>query len=42
MEIQDTGGALRSYEGVAIDVYFDSYEEAMEWGVQYLEIEIPE
>lgn len=42
VEIQDTGGALRSYEGVAIDVYFDSYEEAMEWGVQYLEIEIPE
>ena len=42
VEIQDTGGALRSYEGIAIDVYFDSYEEAMEWGVQYLEIEIPE
>lgn len=30
VEIQDTGGALRSYEGIAIDVYFDSYEEAME------------
>lgn len=42
VEIQDTGGALRSYDGIAIDVYFDSYEEAMKWGVQYLEIKIPE
>jgi len=23
-----------------IDVYFDSHEEALEWGIQYLEVEI--
>jgi len=38
----DTGGALRSYEGIAIDVFMDTYEEAIAWGVQYLEIEIME
>ena len=42
VEVQDTGGALRSYEGIAIDVYFDTYDEAMEWGVQYLEVEVLE
>lgn len=38
---EDTGGALRNYtEGVAIDVLVDSYEEAIEWGVQYLDVKI--
>jgi len=38
---EDTGGAIRNYtEGVAIDVLVDTYEEAMEWGVQYLDVEI--
>ena len=40
VEIQDTGGALRTYEGIAIDLYFETYDEAMRWGVQYLEVEI--
>lgn len=38
----DTGAALRNYDGYAIDVYFDTYEEAMAWGVKYLEVEIIE
>jgi 3D (Asp-Asp-Asp) domain-containing protein len=38
----DTGAALRNYEGYAIDVYFDKYEDAKAWGVQYLEVEIIE
>lgn len=38
----DTGGALRDYEGVAIDVYFTSHDEAVKWGVRYLEVEIIE
>lgn len=36
----DTGGALRSYEGYAMDVYFETYEEALAWGVRYLEVEV--
>lgn len=36
----DTGSALRGYDGVAIDIYVDTYKEAMDWGVQYLEIEV--
>ena len=40
VEIQDTGGALRNYEGIAVDLYFETYSEAMQWGVQYLEVEI--
>lgn len=42
VEIQDTGGALRESEAYAIDVYFPTYEEAIMWGVQYLEIEVIE
>lgn len=37
---EDTGGALRKYDGYAIDIYMDSYEEAMAWGVQYIEVQI--
>ncbi len=37
-EAQDTGGALRQYDGIALDVVMESYEEAIEWGVQYLEV----
>lgn len=36
----DTGGALRSYNGYAIDVFMDTYEEAMDFGIQYLEVRI--
>lgn len=42
VEVQDTGGALRESEAYAIDVYFPTYEEAIMWGVQYLEIEVIE
>lgn len=34
----DTGAALRLYPGVAIDVYMDTYDEAMQWGSQTLDI----
>ena len=42
VEIQDTGGALRKSKILAIDIYFPTYEEAIMWGVQYLEVEILE
>ena len=38
----DTGGALRQYDGIAIDVFMDTYEDAIQWGVQYIEVEIIE
>ena len=38
----DTGSALRSYDGVAIDVYTESFDDAMEFGVQYREVKIEE
>lgn len=38
----DTGGALRNYGGVAIDVYSKTYDNAMKFGVQYLEYKIVE
>lgn len=34
----DTGGALRSYGGYAVDLYFDSYEEAVAWGNRSIRI----
>lgn len=40
--VQDTGGALKNYEGYAIDVYFETYEEAIMWGVKYIEVEVLE
>lgn len=40
VEIQDTGGALRESNMIAIDVYFPTYKEAIMWGVQYLEVEV--
>jgi 3D (Asp-Asp-Asp) domain-containing protein len=38
----DTGGKIRQYEGIAIDVFMNTYKETVIWGVQYLEIEIIE
>lgn len=35
---EDTGGALRNYDGIAIDILVDTYEEAIQWGKQYLDI----
>lgn len=40
VEAQDTGGALRSYRGYHIDLYADTYEEAMRHGVQYKKVRI--
>jgi 3D (Asp-Asp-Asp) domain-containing protein len=42
VEIGDTGGAMRNYDGYQIDLFFDTYEEAIQWGVQYIEIVIIE
>lgn len=39
--VEDTGGALRNdKENLRIDVYMDTYEEAMAWGRQELIIQI--
>ena len=39
VEVQDTGGALRSDpENIRIDVWAPSYEQALEWGRQELEV----
>lgn len=40
VEAGDTGGALRLYDGYAIDVFFNTYKEAIEWGKQYLKVKI--
>ena len=42
VEIGDTGGAMRQYDGYQVDLFFDTYDEAIEWGVQYLEVEVLE
>lgn len=34
---EDTGGAIK---GNRIDIYFDSHEQALEWGRQQIEIEV--
>ena len=34
----DTGGSIREYDGYAIDVYMENYDDAINWGVQHLEI----
>jgi 3D (Asp-Asp-Asp) domain-containing protein len=36
----DTGGALRSYDGYAIDVYMDKHKDAINWGVKHLKVEV--
>jgi len=38
----DTGGALRSYKGYAIDIVKPTYNQAIDFGVQYLEVKIIE
>ncbi|SNS23073.1 3D (Asp-Asp-Asp) domain-containing protein [Anaerovirgula multivorans] len=37
---EDTGGALRQYDGYAIDVFMDTYSEAMSFGVKYIDVKI--
>ena len=38
----DTGGALRAYDGVAIDVFFETYEEAIQFGKRMVRVRIIE
>lgn len=41
VEIQDTGGNLRAdKENLRIDVYFDSHDEAIQWGRKNLDVRI--
>lgn len=41
VEIQDTGGALRKdSKNIRIDLYHETYEEAMQFGVQEAEVKI--
>lgn len=37
---EDTGGLIRSYDGIAIDLTMETYAEAMAWGVQYLDVKV--
>ena len=37
VEVKDRGGAITVER---LDVYFDTHDEALEWGVKYLEIKI--
>ena len=37
VEVLDRGGAI---QGNKLDVFFASHEEALEWGVQYLDVKI--
>lgn len=37
MKVLDRGGAIK---GNHIDVYFDTHQEALEWGVQYLDVTV--
>jgi 3D (Asp-Asp-Asp) domain-containing protein len=36
-EVKDRGGSIK---GKRLDVFFESHQEAMNWGVQYLEIRL--
>lgn len=35
VEVKDRGGAI---QGERLDVYFDTHQQALEWGVQYLDV----
>jgi 3D (Asp-Asp-Asp) domain-containing protein len=39
VKVLDRGGAIR---GDRLDVFFASHDEALEWGVQYLDIKVRE
>lgn len=43
VEIGDTGGALRKdKKNIRIDVFSETYEQAMKWGVKDLDVKILE
>ena len=37
---EDTGSFMRNYDGIAIDVFVETYKEAMEFGVQYKTVRV--
>ena len=37
VEVKDRGGSIK---GNRLDVYFDTHQEALNWGVQYLSVQI--
>ena len=37
VEVLDRGGAIR---GNRLDVFFNSHQEALEWGVRHLDVKI--
>jgi len=36
----DTGGDMRNYDGIHLDVYMHNHADAMAWGVRYLPLYI--
>lgn len=38
--VEDTGGSMRNYEGIWIDIFMETREEAFAWGKQELEITV--
>lgn len=43
VEIQDTGGALRKdKKNIRIDLYYETFEQAINWGIKDLEVEVLE
>lgn len=37
VQVKDRGGAIK---GDRLDVYFDTHQEALVWGVRYLDVEV--
>lgn len=40
VEVQDTGSALEKYNGLQVDLYCDTYQETVKFGVQFKDIKI--
>lgn len=38
--VEDTGSALRSYGGYQVDLFVDSYDEAVNFGVQFRDVRV--
>lgn len=37
---EDTGGKIRAYDGVAIDLLMENYKDVRNWGVQYIDVKV--